>query len=960
LWSQPADAAAAVSGAKLVRPGQLLHSRAKSAGREGVVNPEELLTRGMPVPGAFAAASGADNDDDDDCDSQAEGDDVVSGWTRFVAVTEWCPHALQPLLRPEFGPGRDGSRSLGASVLHDEPFKPLSQSDDGSAEWYGAGSMEVAMRMREHRRMLHFIRTADEWSRDAAAADDDGADSFIDDDDGGASSSLAGSNAASAHLAGGVFARFGELEFDAAFGLVSRRLQATLAVGGFIDGVVGIDSVAQQLQALDSGHGGPVDDSGGSAYPERFGSDVPPLPSSAMGGARRAVLTNVFEAQPQIQSGPCADDDGALKRRLFSDVREVVSVSGLANPVEGASTKSRQPQAVIAGASSSAAGQAAAVLPIARRAAMVAAGAATSQGVPPSGFVSQAKPVFGAGYAPMPGAKRSAWWDIDAQIDTKKAPPPRAGSTDEDSSLMTEAMQRASARAAILAAAAAAKKSEPENSDHDSGSDSAVASSMTPADCSAASRATRTESFRHRRANPNFSTIVEEGDGDIADEASSRDSSHSTISSESSETGETGSDASDGRVGGRPHATMANDNGADLAAPHIADSMPDPVPHTLEAVMPNVVVGLGAALESVELPSHTPHPALAAAAAASQLAPQGQSRPLVIDALPRQASPDAAAGEAAAAWASLGLGTQDEWAAISYLVHQPVCPAPPEPLVPRVPALASRRAAPVAAADHVAHEPQRSHDLLSLGCEPLAAVCRRDITGVLRAQAALVSSALVAGFLASVHVADHLRALRAVFFFEQDAHMAAFTRPLFESLRVRSRAGGGGASVGGGDAGLSRDSVRLTSLLQAALAPLAPRRRRFRGGPRAERGAVGAGDWSLRPMAFSCAFVGFEAPSDDAVVAVGFRIGYQAAFPLSVLITPAALDEYNAIFGQLLRVHRVLALATDLTVEARGVEREVLGVVAHAAFRSYGGTIRTQLRILQGHRHMLLLFVRVS
>ena len=192
----------------------------------------------------------------------------------------------------------------------------------------------------------------------------------------------------------------------------------------------------------------------------------------------------------------------------------------------------------------------------------------------------------------------------------------------------------------------------------------------------------------------------------------------------------------------------------------------------------------------------------------------------------------------------------------------------------------------------------------------------------------------------------------------QDAHVAGFTRPVLAALAQPHVAG---AAVAAG--GLVRDSARLTALLQASLAGLAPppRRRHQLGGPAVTSSAPP--EHSLRPAAFSCAFVGFDAApaSADALAAAGLRIGYETPYPLSALLSADALDQYNAVFGQLLRVRRVLAMAEALSVDAAATERllgRALRFVGPAVPAPIAATLAGLLRDLQARRHALLLFLQ--
>lgn len=196
---------------------------------------------------------------------------------------------------------------------------------------------------------------------------------------------------------------------------------------------------------------------------------------------------------------------------------------------------------------------------------------------------------------------------------------------------------------------------------------------------------------------------------------------------------------------------------------------------------------------------------------------------------------------------------------------------------------------------------------------------------------------------------DHLWALRAVALLEQGQLMAGFTEPLFDALAAEAAPGPTPSTASAGSGSRQqrwtlRDSGQLTALLRGALGVRGPHLASKRRGPAdlladgidaldVEPGVAGHVDANgyaggvLDPRLFSLAFTGFTATDPDALVAAGLRLEYRAPYPLSLLLTPAVLAVYNRVWGQLLRVRRVVYALGCLHRESARVQVEARRLV---------------------------------
>ena len=760
---------------QLERGAPTTHTRGVQGGSAAPLDPMLLLTAvddagSAPLPAPPPLGRRIDNGDPPLRDS---------GWVLIEPVPELCPAALRPHSLRVFGPGMNGSRCLApggdaATIASDDDPAAL------DALWYGAGAIGVALHMREHRHMLQYIRAEDEgaWLHGDNGDDfGDGSSSF---GDGGDS---AAEDGASAVVGGGVFSRFGELEFDPTFATAMRRFQGSLALGAFVDGLIGLGRVDELLQTIQRGDaaagGADVADDGNDGQQERearadAGAVTGSLRAAPADPSRRLFSENDLLQTPEPPHAPGQRYAPAVAVAVALPASLVPQAAAAPAPSDrdtaAAAPRARPPLAADRRA------PAADVRPI--NAAAMAAAAADA---------FKAKPVFGAGYMPLPGARRSAWWDLDAQVDTKK-----------DGGRAAEA----AATAATAVAATAPPPPPPPSSSQGK-----------------VNRVTWQRQAAPRGRGLNFSTIEEEGDGDDDGDNDASDADDHGVDDGGETSDGDDVDDEDGDENGtaaepqaRPveatrgalPALQSSASGVPVvpagstsdrprmppesaqpgtrappidAAARASGSAPAPAPAapTTRAAESQSEIALVPGADAASPPPPPPHRLLSEPAGAQARDARGG--------LP----PDTALASAAASWEALGLGTPDEWGALAYLLQQPAAPEPPDPAA--VLALGAggtaaeasggnagegvtgRGSLEGAAADGAALQPPQppagGPSSLSLGGEPLSAVCRRDVTGVLRAQAALVSSALAAGFLASLRVAEHLWALRAVLFMEQ-------------------------------------------------------------------------------------------------------------------------------------------------------------------------------------------------
>ena len=586
------------------------------------------------------------------------------------------------------------------------------------------------------------------------------------------------------------------------------------------------------------------------------------------------------------------------------------------------------------------------------------------------------RPVFHPGYAPLQGGKRSAWWDIDAQVDTK-------------------ALQEAEERAA-----AAAKEEErkrrllrrqdraasgdvigTESTGVTSNADGASHAPLPPRPRVAGRRARGSRGAASALLladGHNMSAILEDSeeeedddedrDSEGGEERSSGDDDDGDDRVEfldgddhSDEDGELTHNDSDGEV-----TSAAHDGGLHSA------SLSRAVDLAAEAQPLLVVSGIGSGPTDVPAASsagneltHATESKDALRASAAQHAARPTPVPRVDETwlLPEHAwaatsAPVTAAIPDSAAWApaGLGLGGPAEWDAVVALLYpeqrqqetesgllSDLTVAVKEAAIPPPSSAEDELVAMLRSASSDEGEASRGVAFaFDLGCERVTSLLRRDLVGCLMAQHRLLSAAVTHALLQRLHLLPrHLWALRAVCLFQQGQAMGEFLRPLFTALAAGHATKQPSALSHYGPPPPSprmvRDSFRLTSWLQNALA-LAP-------GPHNARPASSSP--GIIAAATAAVVVGHSGASvldatSATVVAVGREThdpesgGWLYPSDFSLTFTGFTAETDDALLKSGLRLTYAPASAFPLSLVLGGqLERDYNAVFGHLLWVKY-------------------------
>lgn len=556
------------------------------------------------------------------------------------------------------------------------------------------------------------------------------------------------------------------------------------------------------------------------------------------------------------------------------------------------------------------------------------------------------KPVFQPGYGPLPGTKRSAWWEIDAQVDTNRS---------DDGPGVGHGGSTSESRGSHDGTAAA-----------DSGS-------------TVAPRPPRRPVARYRRGRRaalpaplgDMSAIIEDSDEDDEDEDdaggfSELDGSGGDLSSDEGE-------IDDGVLGSGVGTSRCDSRLIDDEAP-IPDGLPVEAAGSSDGAGASVAPAGGVTGAAHSEPFN---PKLARE-------PHAAAPGSISAATPAAARPDPPSDwllpeHVWAAGAERGLGERVEWDAIAALLY----PAPPSVSATTAGgAVAVATASPASGGDALARLVDTAPRPLDLGCETVTSLLRRDLVGCVVAQHSLLSRAVCAALLDRLHLLSrHLWALRAVCLFQQGTAMGEFTAPLFTALA--SGRGASGALESGHLA--VRDSYRLTQWLRAALrsAPTAPAATLSTAAPAdgdgrgaasssasavrtvtaASSDAVDGGSCWLVPDDFSLVFAGYSAATDDALLTGGLRLRYAPAevpSPLAAVLDDRVLADYNALFGHVLWVKCVADAVSAAVRGARAAGREIEArLAAFPPDWTPGATLRAGVHAAHLRLRPLLHFAQV-
>jgi hypothetical protein len=562
--------------------------------------------------------------------------------------------------------------------------------------------------------------------------------------------------------------------------------------------------------------------------------------------------------------------------------------------------------------------------------------------------IASTRPVFQPGYVvPQPGAKRSAWWDIDAQVDVKKL--------------------QAEAEEAERASKARGAGGGGSGNVHDEDGGASVAVSTVAGVPSSAASVVSTDSLsvvgavgRPPRPGAHGAGARQWGPAPAALHTHGGGGDMSAILEETAETdgddsggggGESGSDDMSDSELGLPTDRSRDGGGGDVTGASGGRGAPPagaPIDGAAAVAAFVVVDGVGRGP-----PVEGAHPAPAApstfAAAPAQSALQHAGGRSGGDSDDWLLPEHVWAADGPAQWSSGSVrllppfGSRSEWDAVTTLLypHAPAAAVAGDACwstgAPHARALDATPHAD-APADQQLLLPNSAAATVDLRCERVASVLRRDLVGVLAAQHRLLTRAVTWALLQRLHLLRrHLWGLRAVCLFEQADALAGFTGPLFaalESGRARDGGGSGGALA-------VRDSYRLTTWLQSALASGLPSAHL----PPAHGGGGGGGGAAdvdgdeeaqphpdgarpphlLHPPDFSITFTGFAAATDGELLSSGLALSYEPArhFPLSLVLDPRAMGDYRALFGHVLAVRHAAAVVAAATRRAALAARQL-------------------------------------
>ena len=238
----------------------------------------------------------------------------------------------------------------------------------------------------------------------------------------------------------------------------------------------------------------------------------------------------------------------------------------------------------------------------------------------------------------------------------------------------------------------------------------------------------------------------------------------------------------------------------------------------------------------------------------------------------------------------------------------------------------------------------------SLACEPLLHALKRAILGPLSSQSSLLSRLVVANVLHpdAGDCLRHVWCVRAVVLGEQGHAMSGFWEKLFTAAGAGMEAsallamsapatadpygcppgyegavGSGSGSHGsrtdysrGGGVRVTEDDARstakLTSWLRASISTPGPH-------------LTQSSPYFLQPQLFTATFTGAPTTSSHALVSTGIKLTYSPPYPASLILTPSALSTYASVGGVLLGLRLALRSTHSLGHAARHVEECIRG-----------------------------------
>jgi hypothetical protein len=561
-----------------------------------------------------------------------------------------------------------------------------------------------------------------------------------------------------------------------------------------------------------------------------------------------------------------------------------------------------------------------------------------------------AKPVLGAGLAPLPGQRLSAWWGIDAQVEVPKrekgvgeesgggvgdapaagAPPPAPSTTQQrqrprprlhklDISVIQEGDEGGESSDTSDSEDSDTSDSEEEMAEGDEGGAGAGGAGRAPGTPRAPAQAppaappalsAAPSSFFEEHldgASSDGGKLEEQRDGASTDGGNSANSSVCDDGSGSDGSSGSGSD-DDGSGGGGGSSSSSSNSGSIRGRGRR---------HCGGSVRADSSSGSGSGYSD------------------SSGSESGNAPPL----LPHFV-------DAAAAWALLSgaAGVPAARASAEWDTLARLCAGAPGGV-----GGGRARAARGAAA---------------LGGEPLRASLARAVAVPLAAQKMALSRQLVCALLhpCAGDVLRHVWAVRAVFLLGQGQAMGGFLSRFFGALRVGAAAeallplppaGGAagsrysgydsgnraGAAEGGSDA--IRSSFALTMWLRESLSAAGPH---LKGG--------GGGAFWLSPEDFSVQFCGWEAKRGADLAGGGVAIAYTAPYPAALLLHGDAQAGYGEVSAVLLRAEFTLRGLRALAHAARHSEEAVARALRRLAAPGLpqGARVASQLRALSRAR----------
>lgn len=237
----------------------------------------------------------------------------------------------------------------------------------------------------------------------------------------------------------------------------------------------------------------------------------------------------------------------------------------------------------------------------------------------------------------------------------------------------------------------------------------------------------------------------------------------------------------------------------------------------------------------------------------------------------------------------------------------------------------------------------------SLACEPVRSLLHRDIGSSILQRASVVDREVVRALLdpARGDLMRHLWSLRAVLLLAEGNVVSAFTHRLFTCLGDAQQASS------------ARSSVLLTRWLREALEH-----------PGSHLGLHNVHNhhhqqqqqprYRLDPSSFTASLTSYAATTPDSIIASrGIRVAYACPYPASIVVDDASLEAYNAVFSHLLRLKRLLRLLEDLSHHSKRVEeraRAVIRATAGLQPQAKAGILSHMAR-MQHHRRTALQFV---